>query len=104
MPQLFPHNLHLIQQSSQVSALFQGRSPESSMATSYLLQCQELFPLSDLVDLVDATKSSRAEKFKDRVATNRWESVSVLIGPFDVRLKNGPLAFLESVKNKIIVK
>ena len=37
MLQLFPHNLHLIQQSSQVSALFQGCSPESSVATSYLL-------------------------------------------------------------------
>ena len=58
MSQLFPHNLHFIQQPAKVSALFDGRAPETSVATSYLLQCQELFPLSDLVDFVDATESS----------------------------------------------
>ena len=94
MSQLFPHNLHLIQQPAEVSALFDGRAPETSMATSYLLQCQELFPLSDLVNLVDAAESSRAQELKDGVATDCGESVSILIGPFNVSLKNSPLTLL----------
>ena len=94
MSQLFPHDLHFIQQPAKVSALFDGRAPETSVATSYLLQRQELFLLSDLVNFVDATESSRAEELKDGVATDRGESVSVLIGPLDVSLKNSSLTLL----------
>ena len=53
------------------------------------------------MNLVDTTKSPRAKKLKDRVATYCRESVSVLIGPFNVRLKNCSLTLLNiGIKKK----